>query len=292
MLGAEAVSAFTARGRVPARVLARAAGLPPALIASIPEGAEAGGPEHLVLARRGREAGHAPLENVPADLEMLVAGLRPAVLLHGPEPWVAGLCDWAVRRGLTALPSAWAFRPRADAALGGYANLAVARWPAQAASDEWRALAISPAPALAGLLWLAEARGWDETMGLALGYPACCTRAFLRDWPEAVRSHGGDPGVMRLGPEGAEIPWELNIFARYAGPVLTEHFPCDWGCAASVARARRIAEGLARLAPALADAIESRMRCDITLGPGGWTAGALAAGARVRITTRVPERID
>lgn len=289
---ADAVSAFTARGQVSARVLARAAGLPLELIASIPEGAETGGPERLVPARRGRESGGAALDDVPADLEMLVAGLRPAVLLHGPELRVADLCDWAVRRGLTALPSAWAFRPRADAALGGYANLAVVRWPAKATSDEWRALAISPAPALAGLLWLAESRGWDETMGLALGYPACCTRAFLHDWPEAVRSHGGDPGVMRLGPDGAEIPWELNIFARYAGPVLTEHFPCDWGCAASLARARRIAAGLARVAPALTAAIEARMRRDIALGPGGWTAGALAAGARVRITTRVPERID
>lgn len=287
MQRAEVVSAFTGEARTSVRALASAAGMPPDLIASIPEGAETGGTERLIPTRAGQA-----FATTSVDLEMLAAGLRPAVLLHGPEPWLAGLCNWAARVGLTAVPSAWAFRPQTDATLGGYANLAGERRPARAADEDWRALAVSASPALAGILWLAEARGWDATMGLSLGYPACCIQAFLRDWPEAAQLHSGDLGLMRLGPEGADIPWELNIFARYAGPVLTEHFPCGWDCAASLARARRIAAGLARTASALATEIEARMRRDIALGPEGWKAGPSSADACVRITTRVPERID
>jgi hypothetical protein len=289
MQGAEAVSAFTGLGtggaRASVRALATAAGLADDLVAAIPPDALTGGGERFCPPRLAAAA-----VEVPADLIMLGAGLRPAVLLHGPEPWIASLCDWAGRRGLTALASAWAFRPRSEAALGGYANLATARHPATGAEADWRALAISASPALAGLLWLAEARGWDGVMGAALGYPACCTNAFLRDWPEAVLHHGGDPGLMRLPPEGAEIPWEINVFARYAGPVLTEHFPCSWSCAASLARARRIAAGLARLAPALAGGIEARMRRDVALGPEGWQAGPPSTAPRVRIIARLPER--
>ena len=286
MQGADIVSAFTQGARIPVHALARALDLPNELVTSIPEGAVTGGPERLVTPRAGKIS-----VETPADMEMLMAGLRPAILLHAPEHLIAGYCDWATRRGLTALPSAWAFRPKADPALGGYANITCSRQPAQDSGDAWRALAVSSSPALAGLLWLAEARGWDETMGIALGYPACCTKAFLRDWPEALRSHGGDPGLMRLNPGGADIPWELNVFARFTGPVLTEHFPCCWDCEASILRARRIAAGLARLAPALATAIEGRMRRDITLGPSGWIAGAITDRARVRITISFAERM-
>lgn len=278
MLGADAVSAFTQSAGIPVHVLARALELPHEIVTSIPEGAVTGGAEQLIPTRGGKI-----LVEPPADLEVLMAGLRPAILLHAPEHMIAGYSDWAMRRGLTALPSAWAFRPKADPALGGYANISCSRTTAQASSDAWRALAVSSSPALAGLLWLAESRGWDETMGIALGYPACCTKAFLRDWPEALRLHGGDPGLMRLNPDGADIPWELNVFARFTGPVLTEHFPCSWDCEASIYRARRIAAGLARLAPALATAIKGRMRSDISLGPGGWIAGSKTNRERVRI---------
>lgn len=279
---AKAPSPRSGEGGLSVRARAQALGLPDALLAAIPDGPEDELPGPAIPA-----AGPgAPIGTV-AELEMLAAGLRPAVLLHGPEPWIAGVCDWARRRSLTAMPSAWAFLPQRDAGLGGYANLAAARVPASGAAGEWRAVAVSASASLAWLLWLAEARGWDRVMGLALGYPPCCIEAFLRDWPQAVTRCAGDLGRMRLGPEGAEMPWELNVFARYAGPVLTEHFPCSWTCVTSLARARRLAGGLARTAPALLAGIEARMRRDIALGPDGWHPGPRHDGDRVRILVPV-----
>jgi hypothetical protein len=277
-------------GSTAVRSTAERLGLPRDIVAAIPVDARIGGVERPPAPA---PAPARPLAAPPADLVLIRAGLRPAALLHGPESWVAGLCAWAAARGLTAIPSATAFRPLSDPALGSYSNLTTARHRASGDPADWRAVAVSPSPLLAEFVWLAEARGWDIGLGLALGYPACCVEAFVRDWPEAACRHGGDVGRMRLPTDGeaTDIPFLLNIFARYDGPVVTDHFPCSWRCAASLARARRMVAGLAAMAPALLKDMQERMRRDIVLGTDGWTFGAHRTGDRVTVFKPAHERI-
>lgn len=91
----------------------------------------------------------------------------------------------------------------------------------------------------------------DDRVGALLGYPSCCRQAFLarwvrarwRDvtWPmaaEAGRVEASGLGVWVSGPA------EANVLLRWIGLRLVPHLPCHFGCEASAALGRALAERL------------------------------------------------
>ena len=77
-----------------------------------------------------------------------------------------------------------------------------------------------------------EGRPCDhETIGILLGYPECCIRFFVENFPKGIL----DP-VWRVEHEG-EDPM-LNVMLRYFGPRIIPFFPCSYTCR----QARRVAE--------------------------------------------------
>lgn len=184
-------------------------------------------------------------EQWPNSFENRLAMVRakPLLLQHGPETAMAGLAVRLRREGMTALLSPYEFIPAGESAKGGYSNLATGVRPATAGSDLWRTLVAGWEPERVQLAWLCLLFGWDEFLGYLLGYPECCVKTFSRLWPEARKNHQGEVVNLLLRHSrhawiGA-FSWETNVFGRYFGLEVTQHFPCNWNCAATVQLARR-----------------------------------------------------
>ncbi len=191
-----------------------------------------------------------PGPQAPLELRLLSFGVKSLALLHGSEGELTGWLAWAERRGLTAILCGYQWQPRQDQGKGGYSNLTGGRQPAEAGSGAWRSLLVSADEDRAILGWLCLQFGWDRLLGQLLGYPDCCADAFDQRWPGAVRDHQGDLAPLTLAASGAPpFDWRSNIFARYFGAALIQHFPCRFQCRASAAAAARAAWALEQFEP-------------------------------------------
>jgi hypothetical protein len=204
------------------------------------------------------------------EVRLLAAGAKPMVLVHGAEPALTAVGAWARTQGYAALLSPFQFEPEADAALGRYSNCASALAPAIAGSGQWRGLLLSPDTAVAELAWLCLLFGWDALLGKLLGYPNCCADAFARDWPRARTEFRGDPALMWLALHdrqdvALDLPWETNVYARYFGHELVQHFPCTPHCAATRSLARRNMSALQLYWPDAALALLSALQAPIMM---------------------------
>jgi hypothetical protein len=222
-----------------------------------------------------------PSPDIPLELRLLAYGSKPLALLHGPEADLTGWVAWAERRRYTALLSSYQWQPHEDLGKGGYSNLTSDHLPAEAGSGAWRCLLVCPDEDRAILGWLCLHFGWDALLGRLLGYPSCCAASFAERWPTAVRDHQGDLAPLSLQVSGPPPhDWRLNVFGRYFGATLIQHFPCRFDCAASAAVARRAAWALERLEPDYFAAIRELLRAPVlyteTMGV------ALARGGRIR----------
>lgn len=191
-----------------------------------------------------------PEPNAPLELRLLSYGVKPLALLHGSESELSGWLAWAERRKLTAILSGYQWRPQQDQGKGGYSNLTDGHQPAEAGSGAWRSLVVSADEDRAILGWLCLQFGWDRLLGQLLGYPECCVDAFDQRWPEAVHDHQGDLAPLTLAASGASpFDWRSNIFARYFGVALIQHFPCQFQCQNTLAIAARAAWALEQYEP-------------------------------------------
>jgi len=218
----------------------------------------------------------------PLELRLLAYGLKPLALVHGREAELAAFLNWAEARSYTALLSANEWEWVDDEGKGGFGNLTAARRRAGTGSQAWRSLLVGPDEDRVVLAWLALALGWDELLGRLLGYPACCTAAFVDRWPAAVAYHQGDltPIVMAasgLGPHDARA----NILGRYFGSGLIQHFPCRFDCEATLAEAAQVEFFLEAWEPALAEQARA-----VLAAPALYTERdgvAILTGAEVRL---------
>lgn len=185
-----------------------------------------------------------------SQLRLLLAGAKPLVLMHGDERNLTALANCARQRSYFTLLGPHQFLPQHDSCKGGYSNRMTSVSSAHAGSGAWRGLLISPDEQTVLVAWLCLLFGWEKFLGRLLGYPRCCCEAFENRWPAASSFHEGDMGLMLLsqsepetGPEAGEgiykLDWTVNIFARYFGWEIIQHFPCSWDCAATASLARR-----------------------------------------------------
>lgn len=209
----------------------------------------------------------------PLELRLVIYGAKPAALLHGPEPAAIGWLRWAERHGLHAVLSPDEWDAEADVGKGGYCNATGVRRRARAGSGAWRGLFVAPDPAGALLGWLCLVYGWEILLGRLLGYPACCAEAYNERWPQVLEQHQGDPSIPSLLSSGtAPYDWRVNIFSRYLGHHLIQHFPCRFDCEGSLALAARCADALARHEPDVLREIEQHLRAPVVYAERGGIA--------------------
>lgn len=199
--------------------------------------------------------GPAPTMDAPVELVLTRAGAKPVAVVHGDEATALALVRWARARQLPAVLGPYEFDVHPEPGKGAFADLAAGRRPARPGSGAWRPVVVGARgnDNDVALAWLSLLFGWDEALGLLLGYPACCARSFPAAWQEAQRDHAGDLAALRLG----NGPWELNVTARFLGPTLIQHFPCRPDCRPSLTLARRNLAVLDALAPATAERIRT-----------------------------------
>ena len=216
-----------------------------------------------------------PLQQVDAtapgwldSFESKLASVRakPLLLQHGPESTMSSLASRLRRERMTALLSPYEFIPARDSSKGGYSNLAEGVRPAVAGSGSWRTLVAGWEPERVQLAWLCLLFGWDEFLGYLLGYPECCEKMFARLWPEARKNHQGEVVNLLLRRSSrawvGSFGWETNFFGRYFGLEVTQHFPCNWNCAATVQLSRRNAKILNTFWPEESKSLE-RLRAPV-----------------------------
>jgi len=236
-------------------------------------------------------ASNAATEEPGIDMLLVEVGARPLALIHGPERQLEALGAWARMRGLVAWLSAHEFSPVRDPSRAGYSNVGQNWQRARTDSGAWRGLLVGPGAEQVALAWLAMQAGWDEMLGVMLGYPPCCAKAYEKRWPIARRSHDGDPGAMLMeaSPNGAVHPWRLNVHARYLGTSLVDWFPCTFECSRSLAVARRIERGLRIVAPEVLTGMRERM-CTTVLRLAG--EGTLFVRSHAGVRQVLPAHAD
>jgi hypothetical protein len=189
----------------------------------------------------------------PFELRLVRYGLKPMALIHAPALDACRLLHQCRASSLFAILTPYAFDAAGDASAGGYINIASNTRPAAAELLGWRGLLVARDLRQLKLGWLSVLFHWDEFLGLLLGYPDCCVRAFRRNWEAACSSFNGEVGAALLASQ-SHAPVDaahccMNVFARYFGFHLTEHFPCGFNCQATVRIGDRLLKGLHHYEP-------------------------------------------
>lgn len=219
---------------------------------------------------------------------LLAAGAKPLALIHGDEQSLAALGSWARSRGYFAVLGPHEFLPRDDSHKGGYSNSMEQVGSARPGSGAWRGLLVAADEQTVLMAWLCQLFDWETLLGRLLGYPDCCCDAFARRWPTACMHHEGDVGITLLAeskPEAGSsagirhLDWTVNIFARYFGWEIIQHFPCSWDCGATAAMARRYFSVLSRYWPGEGEVLMQHLSAPLLIMPG--RGYALFPGARV-----------
>lgn len=200
----------------------------------------------------------------PLDLRLVAYGAKPMALISGPEEYLAGLRRWAEGHSLVALLSPHQFLPIADEGKGGYCNLTGAQEPARAGSGSHRRLLVASDQNQVMLGWLSLLFGWDDFLARLLGYPDCCSKAFAMRWPQAAAEHQGDLSTATIEASAAgPFDWRYNIFGRYFGREIVQHFPCNFQCAETLRIANRVAASIELFEPSLADSIQETLNSSV-----------------------------
>lgn len=193
--------------------------------------------------------------DLPLEVRLVSYGLKPMALIHAPAGEAGELLRRCEESSLHAIVGPFAFDADGDRAAGGYVNVAANQRPATPDLNGWRGLLVARDVRQLKLGWLSLLFQWDEFLGQLLGYPDCCVRAFRKNWEAACSDFNGEVGAVLLAQDRGPIHAAhccMNIFARYFGFHLTEHFPCSFGCEATARLGERLLNGLRRYEPAFA----------------------------------------
>ena len=216
--------------------------------------------------------------SLPLELRLVRYGLKPLALVAGPADEIFETARAARALGLPVLMSHDEFTPVGDDRSNGYVHRAEGRRPAQAGSPGWRRLLAGRDWRQVELGWLSLLFGWDEFLGRLLGYPRCCVAAFSAHWEEACRDHSGEVATVLLKNATQEsgghrglvraAHFGMNLFGRYFGDHLIEHFPCGLGCQATARLAEQTMRTLRDFEPEVAEELEGALRVPVLFVPG------------------------
>jgi hypothetical protein len=176
----------------------------------------------------------------PLELRLVSYGVKDVALYYGADGDLRSLGGWATGSGLVAALSPYEYVMAQDAGKGGYSNLARRRPISRPSADMRRAIIVARTGRDAALAWLALVLEWREMLGKLLGYPDCCRAAYEARWKIAAQRHQGDVAIRTLLESGeGPFNWRMNIFGRYFGYELLQHFPCSFRCRPSLGLAMR-----------------------------------------------------
>lgn len=110
-------------------------------------------------------------------------------------------------------------------------------------------------------------------IGLALGYPDCCVRAFAA-LPVQDDAHVMAAMIRRDGGV-LDLPWQLNFLVPMTGPVF--YYPCRFDCAASLDLADRYLAAMEGTSPGTTDRLRQQLARPMLVA-GRWDFLVLKGG--------------
>jgi hypothetical protein len=174
-------------------------------------------------------------------------------------------------RGLSALP---AERPISRPGRPDETILYVARAP-----DAARALRDAEAPVLPGKdsrLSVADIAESHERVGALLGFPSCCTAAFVERVTRGVttRAGGGSAHEDYVAAEDAirrsrAFHGRLNDMLRRERLWIIPFYPCKYDCETALLYADAVWDALVSAAPAAARSLRESLSAPVRLLPDG-----------------------
>lgn len=108
-----------------------------------------------------------------------------------------------------------------------------------------------------------EEEGKHYELGIALGYPACCSRFFEENF--AVESQGNNDYIFSIlrNSDGFRFPFYLNVVSRHLDLNLISHFPCRFDCEESIKIAKKNLECMKSHSAELGGVVEGMLKCAI-----------------------------
>jgi len=105
-----------------------------------------------------------------------------------------------------------------------------------------------------------ENSGKHKELGLALGYPSCCSEFFEKNFElESKKSNDYTLAALR-DSEGFRFPFHTNVAARHFDINLLSHFPCNFCCEKSIALAKNHLEIIKKYDEESADIVQGMLK--------------------------------
>ena len=113
------------------------------------------------------------------------------------------------------------------------------RLPASSKEKGQLFLYISKSKEKAELAKKLEEENKHKELGIALGYPKCCSEFFEKNFPVESKKQNDYTLATLKSSEGFKFPFYTNITIRHLDLTLLNHFPCSFSCKASITKAKR-----------------------------------------------------
>jgi hypothetical protein len=159
----------------------------------------------------------------------VVRGVRSAALVFPTVEELPEATRRAAAHGLLLLPLSLE-------GAGAVTYSATASPYAAGQPGKYRAVLVRPEAAGAALE--AWGRSNEESIGMLLGYPACCSRFYIKTWVQEQRVDTTAAMVEEIGDTAGPI--EANILLRWLGVRLVPHLPCSFSCPETVEFGKRL----------------------------------------------------
>lgn len=120
-------------------------------------------------------------------------------------------------------------------------------------------LYVAKSPDVVQLCKTYEANQDHVQVGIALGYPHCCSQAFSK-WSKKTTNLDFTLDAIK---QNSNLPWLNNIALRQLDTRLSPHFPCDVHCQESVRVNRAYFQSIANHIPQLAVLMQQRLKSTV-----------------------------
>jgi hypothetical protein len=111
-----------------------------------------------------------------------------------------------------------------------------------------------------------ELKNRHKELGLALGYPECCSNFFQRYEPHCSKLDSNYTGPCLTNSKGRIFPFQNNILKQSQDITLLNHFPCSLACQPSVRLANQHLEAIKKHDRNLAVELAKQLKGEFKIG--------------------------
>jgi hypothetical protein len=191
----------------------------------------------------------------------VIGGNKKAARLAIPEERIEAVKNFCRENNLAFLPSDYRVRLSFS---GDYSSKGIA------SKSEGHFLAyISGKPADAEKAKRLEEGNRHAELGKILGYPACCTRFFARNFGAESKGHNDFVMPAFENSAGFVFPWQNNVFGRYFDVSLLSHCPHSFSCEKSLGLARQRFEMIKKHDENVASQFSEMLHSAVLYSPDG-----------------------